>query len=166
MDRLPLYRCPLHARVEGSCLQAGSARWHRGFLTRWLAVVPRRSDRAVVPSLSAFEKKPASFCRRASTRFLLRCASDTHVSPFSYWNLVRYFHLIEKSISAYTFVNRIHLAERASENFIRTRSRPESLGPWRTRERTLSVFLPLSFQSTASERRGVTCCCTRFRAYT
>lgn len=60
MDRLPLYRCPLHVRVEGSCLQAGSARWHRGFLTRWLAVAPRRSDRAVVPSLSAFEKKPAS----------------------------------------------------------------------------------------------------------
>lgn len=76
MDRLPLYRRPLQrVRVEGSRFPAGSARWHGGFLTRWLAVAPRRPDRAVIRLCS---KKARH--EQASIDVLLRC--EAILRPF------------------------------------------------------------------------------------
>lgn len=168
MDRLPLYRCPLHARVEGSCLQAGSARWHRGFLTRWLAVAPRRSDRAVLFRLS--KKSPPAQQASIDSISPSRCASDTHTYLHS--NIEISYQIFPSDrrkiyISAYTFREQNSSSRRTQPpriSFGHVRGPNHSVPGGGRGSATLSVFLPLSFQSTASERRGVTCLrCIRFR---
>lgn len=134
--------------------------------------VARSRSTALRPcgSLSAFEKKPASIAgeHRLDFSFSLR---KRYIHTYLHSNIEISYQIFPSDrkiyISAYTFREQNSSSRRTQPpriSFGHVRGPNHSVPGGGRGSATLSVFLPLSFQSTASERRGVTCLrCIRFR---